>query len=162
DEYQFNPYRTRAFVGQRIVWGNNGQMTHTIIAKDGSWTTGPIKPGGNAAKVFDKPGRYIYVCKEHPWSYGQLIVEDPAAVVKKGVYAEPQATRGSIVYNRSCAQCHGQQLAGVGSAPALIGERFASGWSGSNVGELFDRIRTTMPQGAGGSLSDQNYLDIAA
>jgi hypothetical protein len=23
--------------------------------------------------AFDKPGTYVYICKDHPWSYGQLI-----------------------------------------------------------------------------------------
>ena len=25
--------------------------------------------------TFDKPGTYKYVCKDHPWSYGEVIVE---------------------------------------------------------------------------------------
>jgi plastocyanin len=25
--------------------------------------------------TFDKPGSYTYICKEHPWVYGQVIVE---------------------------------------------------------------------------------------
>ena len=33
-------------------------------------------PRQTAVLTFDKPGNYLYHCKEHPWSYGLLIVTD--------------------------------------------------------------------------------------
>jgi len=78
DEYEFNPYRARVKAGTRVIWKNNGQMVHTIVAEDGSWTTAPLKPLDVGTIVFDKPGTYVYHCKEHPWVYGQIIVEPGA------------------------------------------------------------------------------------
>lgn len=78
DEYQFDPYRARIKAGTRVTFKNNGSMTHTIVADDGSWTTGLLKPLDIATVPFDKPGTYVYHCKEYPWDYGQIIVE-PAA-----------------------------------------------------------------------------------
>ena len=75
DEYQFNPYRARVKAGTRVTFRNNGRVTHTVVAEDGSWTTGPMKPLDVGTVVFDKPGTYAYFCKEHPWVYGQIIVE---------------------------------------------------------------------------------------
>jgi alcohol dehydrogenase (cytochrome c) len=75
DEYEFNPYRVRVKAGTRVSWRNNGQMVHTVIAEDGSWTTGPLNPLDIGSVIFDKPGTYVYICKEHPWVYGQIIVE---------------------------------------------------------------------------------------
>jgi len=75
DEYEFNPYRVRVKAGTRVSWRNNGQMIHTVVAQDGSWTTGPLNPLDIGAVTFDKPGTYVYICKEHPWVYGQIIVE---------------------------------------------------------------------------------------
>jgi PQQ-dependent dehydrogenase (methanol/ethanol family) len=75
DEYEFNPYRVRIKAGTRVYWRNNGTMTHTIVAEDGSWTTGPMEPLDINSVVFDKPGTYVYHCKEYPWDYGQIIVE---------------------------------------------------------------------------------------
>jgi plastocyanin len=49
-------------------------MVHTIVAEDGSWTTGALSDGAVGGKAFDKPVTYTYVCKEHPWAYGQIIV----------------------------------------------------------------------------------------
>lgn len=75
DEYEFNPYRARVKAGARVYWKNNGQMVHTIVAEDGSWTTGPLGPLDVGSVVFDKPGTFTYTCKEYPWMYGQIIVE---------------------------------------------------------------------------------------
>jgi quinohemoprotein ethanol dehydrogenase len=74
DDYAFEPYRARVKVGTQVTWRNNSRMVHTIVAEDGSWTTGPLSDGAVGAKLFDKPGTYVYVCKEHPWAYGQIIV----------------------------------------------------------------------------------------
>ena len=75
DEYAFNPYRARAKVGTAVRWRNNGIVDHTIVAVDGSWTTGVLHPLDIGIVKFDKPGTYTYICKEHPWVYGQIIVE---------------------------------------------------------------------------------------
>jgi quinohemoprotein ethanol dehydrogenase len=75
DEYQFSPYRVRVRAGTRVSWRNNGTLPHTVVALDGSWTTGLLNPLDIGSVVFDKPGQYVYICKEHPWVYGQIIVE---------------------------------------------------------------------------------------
>ncbi len=74
DEYAFAPYRARVKVGTQVTWRNNGRLVHTIVAEDGSWTTGPLQVADVGARTFDRPGTYTYVCKEHPWAYGQIIV----------------------------------------------------------------------------------------
>jgi PQQ-dependent dehydrogenase (methanol/ethanol family) len=75
DEYAFAPYRARVKAGTQVTWRNNGRMLHTIVAEDQSWTTGPLVSGDVGGKTFDKPGTYTYICKEHPWAYGLIIVE---------------------------------------------------------------------------------------
>jgi alcohol dehydrogenase (cytochrome c) len=74
DEYAFSPYRARVKAGTEVSWQNNGTMIHTVVAQDGSWTTGPLGPAQVGVVKFDKPGNYIYICKEHPWAMAQLIV----------------------------------------------------------------------------------------
>jgi len=89
DEYEFNPYRARVKVGTKVTWRNNGRLVHTIIAEDGSWSTGTLKPLDFATVTFDKPGTYTYICKEYPWVYGQIIVVEPT--VQSGGQNEPSA-----------------------------------------------------------------------
>ncbi len=141
-----------------MTWINNGKINHTITAKDGSWTTGPLDPAQNGYVTFDKPGTYTYICKDHPWAYAQLIVVDEVA--SSGLYNLQQAKRGKVLYAETCIRCHTDNLKGADQVPPLVGETFLSHWQGRVVKDLFDRIRTTMPQDNPGSLSDQDYVDI--
>jgi len=75
DEYAIKPARARVKMGTTVKWLNHGIVTHTVAARDGSWSTGPIRPGQTGSVTFDKPGTYVYICKDHPWSLTQLIVE---------------------------------------------------------------------------------------
>ena len=47
-------------------------------------------------------------------------------------------------------------------APPLVGGDFQADWNGLSVGDLFERIRISMPQNAPGSLSGQQNADILA
>jgi len=79
-----------------------------------------------------------------------------------GVYTEDQSKRGQALYTKECAGCHGTELSGGEEAPPLAGGTFLSNWSGLTLGELFERIRVSMPQGSPGSLSRQQNADILA
>jgi mono/diheme cytochrome c family protein len=79
-----------------------------------------------------------------------------------GIYTNEQAARGEKLYAEQCAQCHGDGLGGVESAPALTGDMFNSNWEGVPLGDLLDRIRISMPQNKPGSLSRAQTADIVA
>jgi S-disulfanyl-L-cysteine oxidoreductase SoxD len=79
-----------------------------------------------------------------------------------GVYTEEQAKRGEEMYRKECASCHGDTLVGGGGAAPLTGGTFLSNWNGLTVGDLFDRIRKTMPQGSPDKLTKQQDADILA
>ena len=79
-----------------------------------------------------------------------------------GIYTNEQAARGEKLYAEQCAQCHGEGLGGVESAPALTGDMFNSNWDGVAIGDLFERIRMSMPQNKPGSLSRAQTADIVA
>ncbi len=75
NEYAFKPLRTKVKAGTAVTWTNTGKLPHDATAVDGSWTTGEIAPGASATVTIAKPGTYTYICKDHPWSFGQLVVE---------------------------------------------------------------------------------------
>jgi plastocyanin len=75
DDHGLSPSRVRAKVGMPVMFTNNSTISHTIAARDGSWKTNPIKPGESATLAVTRPGAYEYVCSDHPWTIGQLIVE---------------------------------------------------------------------------------------
>ncbi len=75
------------------------------------------------------------------------LAQDATRSVWDGVYSADQASRGQASYNSECASCHGDQLNGGEMAPPLAGGEFMSNWNGLTVGDLFERIRTSMPPG---------------
>ncbi len=79
-----------------------------------------------------------------------------------GVYTDAQAARGEAAYAVKCGQCHGGQLNGTGEAPALVGGEFISHYDEQSLGDLFDRVRTTMPMDNPKSLPREDYADILA
>ncbi len=86
----------------------------------------------------------------------------PSRSVWEGVYTTDQAKRGQQLYAQYCGACHGDTLGGGESAPPLAGAEFLSNWNGLTVGDLFDRMRTSMPQDKPGKLSREQNADILA
>jgi S-disulfanyl-L-cysteine oxidoreductase SoxD len=82
--------------------------------------------------------------------------------VKDGVYTEEQAKRGEVVYAEICANCHGEGMEGIDMSPALTGATFSSNWSTLTIGDLFDRVRTTMPMDRPGTITPQENADVIA
>lgn len=101
-----------------------------------------------------------------PLLWMALVTSAPHAAqtqsVVDGVYTEAQATRGAETYTRECGSCHGDGLDGDGFAPALAGSEFLSNWNGTSVGDLFDRIRISMPPGNPGVVSAESKADVVA
>jgi hypothetical protein len=53
-------------------------------------------------------------------------------------------------------------LTGGDSAPPLAGSNFLNNWNGTTTGDLFSRIKDTMPADDPGSLSGKTVSDIEA
>jgi len=85
-----------------------------------------------------------------------------SASVWQGVYTEEQSKRGQQFYIKYCASCHGEQLTGGEDSPPLTGGAFLANWNGLTVGDLFERIRVSMPQDRPGRLTRQQNADILA
>ncbi len=79
-----------------------------------------------------------------------------------GVYSEEQAKRGAAVFDSDCASCHGPDMNGGEMAPPLSGPAFTANWEGLTIGDLFERIRISMPQDQPGRLSRQQNADVLA
>lgn len=95
--------------------------------------------------------------------------EDVASrkTVRDPVYTAAQAERGKQVYEANCVTCHLADLdgsanptAGARGAP-LVGTRFVQDFGESKISALFNKMKRDMPSGRPGSLTDQEYLDVA-
>jgi mono/diheme cytochrome c family protein len=93
---------------------------------------------------------------------GVILAQEATRSVWDGVYTEDQAGRGRVLYNEACASCHSDTLMGGEMSPPLAGGEFLSNWNGLTLGDLFERIRTTMPQDKAGKLSREVNADILA
>jgi S-disulfanyl-L-cysteine oxidoreductase SoxD len=82
--------------------------------------------------------------------------------VWRGVFTVEQAARGDAVYREWCASCHGPGLEGADMTPPLVGGAFTSNWNQLTVGDLFERIRTTMPLDRPGVVRGQQNADLVA
>lgn len=91
-----------------------------------------------------------------------LALAQSASTVWDGVYSAPQAAKGAALYGTQCASCHGTDLMGSGPFPALTGDDFRKEWEGQTVGDLFERLRTTMPASKPGSLSAEQSASLVA
>jgi mono/diheme cytochrome c family protein len=88
--------------------------------------------------------------------------------VRDPVYTAAQAERGKQVYEANCVTCHLPDLdgsanptAGARGAP-LVGTRFVQDFGESKVSALFNKMKRDMPSGRPGTLTDQEYLDVAS
>jgi mono/diheme cytochrome c family protein len=79
-----------------------------------------------------------------------------------GVFTEEQVKRGAAAYQQACSNCHGPALEGGDMTPPLVGGAFTSNWNDLTLGDLFDRIRLTMPLDSPGKLSRQQNADVIA
>src|SRR5262245_56809220 len=91
-----------------------------------------------------------------------LHAKPPTKSTWDGVYSQAQADRGKGLYSEQCASCHGSELTGGEMAPPLSGGEFMAGWDGLTIGDLFERIRISMPQNGPGSVSGQENADRIA
>jgi mono/diheme cytochrome c family protein len=78
------------------------------------------------------------------------------------VYSASQAKRGEAGANRLCTKCHGADLTGGQDGPSLVGAEVLGSWASLTLGDLLDRIKTTMPADAPRSLGQQETVDILA
>lgn len=74
--------------------------------------------------------------------------------VMSGVYTADQATRGRSSHRTHCTSCHG--------TTNYSGEAFEKLFVGSTVFDMFDRLRTTMPEDNPGIVPMPEYVDIVA
>ena len=92
---------------------------------------------------------------------GVFLAGQSTKSVWSGVYTGEQARRGQTIANSKCQACHGERLAGD-MGPPLAGSDFMANWNGKLASDMFEKIRTTMPQGEEGTLSAKETADLLA
>ena len=78
------------------------------------------------------------------------------------VFSVEQAARGEATYLDECGRCHSETHFGGDFGPPVIGTTFWDAWKGKTAADLFDRVRTTMPQDNPGRMSATQTSELLA
>src|SRR5882762_1580593 len=79
-----------------------------------------------------------------------------------GIFTAEQANIGQAAYQVTCAGCHRPDLRGSNEAPPLSGNNFMTAWRGRSTNELYNKIATSMPPTAPGTVPEQAVTSIVA
>lgn len=71
-----------------------------------------------------------------------------------GIYSGPQAEQGLATFKEICAVCH--------STSQFTGAAFDKKWVSRRAFDLFEQLRTTMPQDNPGALTREQYLAVVS
>lgn len=86
------------------------------------------------------------------------VAQDSAAAataerpLTSGVFSQKQVERGEGVYRTSCQSCHAKT--------EYTGDKFKVAWVSKTAFDIFDTIRSQMPEDNPGSLERQEYVDV--
>lgn len=104
-----------------------------------------------------RPGRDLFVMVAGAVLAATPVRAQEAPAERKasaGVYTAAQATRGESAYKVNCVSCH--------STSDYTGETFTLGWVTKTAFDIFEVIRSQMPEDNPGILSRQEYVDVVA
>lgn len=80
--------------------------------------------------------------------------QDAGRSVLDGVFTTTQASTGEQKFKQACTACH--------TVDKMTGSRFRAKWGDGTVGDLVDFMSNAMPEGDPGSLTPEEYVNIAA
>src|SRR5947207_10829152 len=73
---KYSPANLEIKVGDTVVWTNDDDHDHTVVADDGSFKSEKIGHGETFKHTFDKKGKFKYSCSYHPRMKGTITVTD--------------------------------------------------------------------------------------
>jgi mono/diheme cytochrome c family protein len=109
--------------------------------------TGTLKPGETVSLGVMALVLTAGMTRAQTPPHSELTLRDSA-------YTAEQAARGDTTFHAVCAACHAESQ--------FAGPKFLAAWEGGTAYQLFDQIRTEMPQDNPGSLSPAQYLAVTA
>jgi plastocyanin len=61
--------------GTTVIWTNDDDVPHTIVAKDGAFRSKALDTGDRFSFTFAKAGQFGYFCSLHPHMTGTIVVK---------------------------------------------------------------------------------------
>lgn len=72
---RFSPAALTLKAGATVIWKNDDDKDHTVVAADKSFKSDNISTDGEFEHMFKKPGTIKYGCKYHPRESGVITVQ---------------------------------------------------------------------------------------
>jgi plastocyanin len=72
---KFSPATLAIQAGDTVIWKNDDDKDHTVIADDKSFKSDNISSGDDFKHTFGKAGTFKYACKYHPREKATITVE---------------------------------------------------------------------------------------
>ena len=73
--FHFSPPVLTVTAGTTVVWNNQDDSPHTLLADDRSFRSAALDTGDKFSYTFATPGDYHYQCGLHPMMKGEIIVK---------------------------------------------------------------------------------------
>ncbi len=73
--FTFEPAQLVIPAGTKVTFVNQDGAPHTATANNGSFDTGTLSRGQEAALTFTTPGTYEYFCAVHPHMTATIVVQ---------------------------------------------------------------------------------------
>jgi plastocyanin len=74
-DYRYSPSPIRIAAGTTVVWTNDDDVAHTVSQRNRHWGSGDLAEGDAYKRVFTDVGRVEYLCKNHYFQSGLVIVD---------------------------------------------------------------------------------------
>jgi plastocyanin len=74
DNFTFSPATLSVKAGTTIVFLNHDDLPHNVVDANGVFRSKALDTDETFARVFDKPGEFVYFCGLHPQMQGKIIV----------------------------------------------------------------------------------------
>ncbi len=76
DNFTFAPNALTIRKGTEVIWTNNDDIPHTIVAIGSSLRSKTIDTDRTFSYLFDKTGTFNYICGLHPHMKGKIVVTE--------------------------------------------------------------------------------------
>jgi alcohol dehydrogenase (cytochrome c) len=137
-----------------------------VFALPANWQGARVAPGA----AVPQPALAANVAGAQPLPAVQSCrrSQAPARDASRELFADARFTAAQVEAGKrlyteqQCAVCHGERMQGTPGAPALAGEDFLRAWRGRSARELLDCMRSTMPPGRVGTLSEAQHAALVA
>jgi len=74
DNFVFKPDAITVRAGTTVVWENDDDIAHTVVATDGAFRSAALDTEDKFSFTFATAGTFEYFCSLHPRMKGQVVV----------------------------------------------------------------------------------------